>query len=42
VTCGQAASSGLQTALVLWALLYLWSGLHMALGARTLGRDLAR
>jgi MFS family permease len=42
VACGQATSTGLQTALVLWALLYLWSGIHLALGARTLGRDLAR
>ena len=42
VTCGQAAATGLQGALVLWALLYLWSGAHLALGARTLGRDLAR
>jgi MFS family permease len=40
--CGQAASTGLQSALVLWALLYLWSGTHLALGARSLGRDLAR
>jgi MFS family permease len=42
VACGQAAATGLQGALVLWALLYLWSGAHLALGARTLGRDLAR
>ena len=42
LACGQAASSGLETALTLWALLYLWSGLHLALGSRTLGRDLAR
>jgi predicted MFS family arabinose efflux permease len=42
VACGQAASTGLETALTLWALLYLWSGLHLALGSRTLGRDLAR
>ena len=42
VACGQASSTGLQSALVLWALLYLWSGVHLALGARTLGRDLAR
>jgi MFS family permease len=33
---------GLQSALVTWALLYLWSGAHLALGARRLGRDLAR
>jgi MFS family permease len=42
VACGQAAATGLQSALVLWALLYLWSGAHLAWGARTLGRDLAR
>src|SRR3569833_453805 len=42
LACGQAASSGLETSLTLWALLYLWSGLHLALGSRTLGRDLAR
>jgi MFS family permease len=42
VACGQAAATGLQSALVLWALLYLWSGVHLAWGARTLGRDLAR
>jgi MFS family permease len=42
LACGQAAATGLQTALTLWALLYLWSGLHLALGSRTLGRDLAR
>ena len=42
VACGQATSTGLETALSLWALLYLWSGLHLALGSRTLGRDLAR
>ena len=40
--CGQAASSGLDTTLTLWALLYLLSVLHLALGSRTLGRDLAR
>jgi MFS family permease len=40
VACGQAAANGLQSALILWALLYLWSGVHLALGARTLGRDL--
>jgi MFS family permease len=33
---------GLQSALVMWALLYLWSGAHLALGARNLRRDLAR
>jgi MFS family permease len=42
VACGHAAATGLQSALVLWALLYLWSGVHLALGARNLGRDLAR
>jgi MFS family permease len=42
LACGEAASSGLQTALTLWALLYLWSALHLALGSRTLARDLAR
>ena len=42
VACGQAAATGLQSALVLWALLYLWSGAHLAWGGRTLGRDLAR
>ena len=42
VACGQAAATGLQSALVLWALLYLWSGVHLAWGARNLGRDLAR
>ena len=42
VACGQAAAAGLQSALVLWALLYLWSGAHLAWGGRTLGRDLAR
>jgi predicted MFS family arabinose efflux permease len=40
--CNQAATSGLEMALTLWPLLYLWSGVHLALGARTLGRDLAR
>jgi MFS family permease len=33
---------GLQSALALWPLVYLWSGAHLVLGARTLGRDLAR
>ena len=33
---------GLQSALALWSLLYLWSGVHLALGARTLGRDFSR
>ncbi|MDB6090420.1 MAG: Sugar phosphate permease [Gammaproteobacteria bacterium] len=42
VACGQAAATGLQTALSLCALLYIWSAVHLALGARTLGRDLAR
>jgi MFS family permease len=42
VACGQAAANGLQTALTLCALLYIWSATHLALGARTLGRDLAR
>lgn len=41
VACGQAAASGLESALTLWCLLFLWSGVHLALGARTLGRDLA-
>lgn len=40
--CAQAEANGLQTALVLWALLYLWAAFHLALGARTLGRDLNR
>jgi predicted MFS family arabinose efflux permease len=40
--CSQAAASGLEMALTLWPLIYLWSGGHLALGARTLGRDLAR
>ncbi len=31
---------GLQTALTLCALLYLWSAAHLALASRTLGRDL--
>jgi predicted MFS family arabinose efflux permease len=42
VTCGHAAASGLESALTLWCLLFLWSAAHLALGARTLGRDLAR
>jgi len=42
VACGQAAATGLQTALIVWALLYLWSAGHLALGARLLGRDLGR
>jgi MFS family permease len=42
VACGQAASSGLESALTLWALLYLWAGVHLAVGASKLGRDLAR
>jgi predicted MFS family arabinose efflux permease len=33
---------GLQSALALWPLIYLWSGAHLVLGARTLGRDFAR
>ena len=33
---------GLQSALALWSLLYFWSGAHLVLGARTLGRDFAR
>jgi MFS family permease len=40
VACGQAAANGLQTALTLCALLYIWSAAHLALGARSLGRDL--
>lgn len=38
--CAQASASGLETALSLWCLLFLWSGAHLALGARTMGRDL--
>jgi predicted MFS family arabinose efflux permease len=40
--CSQASASGLGMALTLWPLLYLWSAAHLALGARTIGRDLAR
>jgi predicted MFS family arabinose efflux permease len=39
--CNQAAASGLEMALTLWPLIYLWSGAHLALAARTIGRDLA-
>jgi predicted MFS family arabinose efflux permease len=42
VACNQAAATGLENALTLWCLLYLWSAAHLALGARTLGRDLAK
>jgi predicted MFS family arabinose efflux permease len=42
LACSQASTSGLEMALTLWPLLYLWSGVHLALGARTVGRDLAR
>ncbi len=42
VACTQASASGLESALTLWCLLFLWSGAHLALGARTIGRDLAR
>jgi MFS family permease len=42
VACTRAAASGLEMALTLWPLIYIWSGAHLALGARTLGRDLAR
>ncbi len=42
VACGQAAAKGLQHALTVTALLYIWSAAHLALGARSLGRDLAR
>ena len=31
-----------KTALTSCAVLYIWSAVHLALGARTLGRDLAR
>ena len=42
LACSQATATGLETALTLWCLLFLWSGAHLALGARTIGRDLAR
>jgi MFS family permease len=42
IACSQATATGLETALTLWCLLFFWSGVHLALGARTLGRDLAR
>jgi MFS family permease len=42
VACAQASASGLEAALSLWCLLFLWSSAHLALGARTIGRDLAR
>ena len=39
-SCGAAASLGLQIALTLSALVYLWSAVHLVLAARGLARDL--
>lgn len=38
--CGAAASHGLQIALTLSALVYLWSAVHLVLASRGLARDL--
>jgi MFS family permease len=39
--CVSAEATGLETALMIWAVLYLWSGVHLAIGASKLRRDLA-
>jgi MFS family permease len=39
--CLQASAGGLQLACSVFALIYLWGGLHYVLAARTLKRDLA-
>ncbi len=39
--CGQASATGLQTACILFALVYVWGAVHFLLAARTLKRDMA-
>ena len=39
--CSQASAIGLQWACMAFALIYLWGGVHFALAARTMKRDMA-
>ncbi len=40
--CGQASATGLTWACIVFALMYLWGGVHFMLAARTLRRDMAQ
>ena len=39
---GQASATGLTWACIVFALMYLWGGVHFMLAARTLRRDMAQ
>ena len=39
-SCGQASAAGLTAACIVFALMYVWGGVHFLLAARTLRRDM--
>ena len=41
-SCGQAEARGLQTAMMIFPLIYLWSAFHLAWAARSVAADLSR